>query len=108
MKYIGMNASSIIDGALTPTAMTTKPRVAARLYAGAVDAVPMTIDDNSPTVPRLRPLSTAVPSARCCLGGGGEAVSTLVGSALMRRLSQQNALCTRVRVLRLGSHHGSR
>src|SRR4051795_9594845 len=64
MKYIGMNASSIIDGALTPTAMTTNPRVAARLYAGAVDAVPMTIDESSPTVPRFRPLSTAVPSIR--------------------------------------------
>src|SRR3954453_7359536 len=108
MRYMGMNASSIIDGALTPTAMTTKPSVAARLEAGAVDAVPMTIDDSSPTVPRLRPLSTAVPSARGRLPGDDEAVSTLAGSALMRRLSQQNGPYTRVPVLRLRSHHGSR
>src|SRR5690242_19177280 len=64
MKYIGTKASSMIDGAFTPTAMTTKPSVAARLYAGAVDAVPMTIDDSSPTVPGLSPLSRAVPSGR--------------------------------------------
>ena len=64
MKYMGTNASSMIEGAFTPTAMTTKPRVAARLYAGAVEAIPMTIEDTRPTVPRFKPLSTAVPSTR--------------------------------------------
>src|SRR4051794_2054701 len=43
MRYIGTNASRMIAGALTPARMapppaTTNPRLAARLYAGAVEA----------------------------------------------------------------------
>ena len=50
----------MISGACTPTpAMTTKPSVAARLYAGAVDARPITALDSNPSAPDLRPLSAA-------------------------------------------------
>src|SRR5450631_2230815 len=62
MKYIGTKASSMIDGALIPTmpsplaVATTNPRLAARLYAGAVDATPTTMLDTSPSAPPLRPL----------------------------------------------------
>src|ERR1700728_407492 len=34
------------------------PRVAARLYAGAVEATPMTVAETSPTAPVLSPFST--------------------------------------------------
>src|SRR5664279_5865884 len=36
--------------------MTIPPRVAARLYAGAVEATPMTTLETSPKAPDLRPL----------------------------------------------------
>ena len=37
--------------------MTTKPRVAARLYAGAVEATPTTTEEMKPRAPSFRPLS---------------------------------------------------
>ncbi len=40
-----------------PIAMTTKPRVAARLYAGAVEATPTTTEEMKPRAPSFRPLS---------------------------------------------------
>jgi hypothetical protein len=52
----------MIEGALIPTmplpldVATTKPRLAARLYAGAVDATPTTTLEISPSAPPLRPL----------------------------------------------------
>jgi hypothetical protein len=51
---------------LTPTipsplvVATTKPRPAARLQAGAVEATPTTTFDTSPRAPLFRPLSDAV------------------------------------------------
>src|SRR3954447_4991964 len=61
MRYIGTNASRMIAGALTPARMapppaTTNPRLAARLYAGAVEAVPTTTLETSPSAPPLSPL----------------------------------------------------
>src|SRR6478752_3099592 len=51
----------MIAGALTPARIapppaTTNPRLAARLYAGAVDAVPTTTLDTRPSAPPLSPL----------------------------------------------------
>ena len=54
---IGMNASSATAGALRPTAATTKNKVAARLYAGAVEATPITTLETRPSAPPFRPLS---------------------------------------------------
>ena len=43
-------------GACRPLmAMTTNPRVAARLYAGAVEATPTTTEEMSPRAPRFQP-----------------------------------------------------
>src|SRR5208282_2791474 len=55
---IGMNATTATRGALRPTAMTTKVRVAARLYAGAVEATPITTLETRPSAPLFRPLSS--------------------------------------------------
>ena len=45
-------------GACRPAmAMTTKPKVAARLYAGAVEATPTTTEEMKPRAPPLSPLS---------------------------------------------------
>ncbi len=59
---MGMKAMIVMIGACSPLiAMTTKPRVAARLYAGAVDATPTTTEDTNPSAPPLRPLSAPSP-----------------------------------------------
>jgi hypothetical protein len=66
IRNIGIKASSMIAGAFIPTmplpfvVATTKPRLAARLYAGAVDAIPTTMLETRPSAPVLRPLSPAV------------------------------------------------
>src|SRR5271165_664686 len=52
-----MNATTATRGAFRPTAMTTKVRVAARLYAGAVEATPITMLETRPSAPLFRPLS---------------------------------------------------
>ena len=67
MKYIGMNASSMIAGAFRPApAATTKPRLAAREYAGAVDAMPTTTLPNRPRAPDFRPLLSTVLVESAC------------------------------------------
>jgi hypothetical protein len=50
------DAGSTMIGDWTPTKATMKPSVAARLYAGAVDATPMTTLETSPSAPDLSPL----------------------------------------------------
>ena len=55
MKYIGMKARIVTIGACRPIATTTKPSVAARLYAGAVEATPMTMLEIRPSAPALSP-----------------------------------------------------
>ena len=65
MSSIGMKASSMIDGAFSPTipspfaVATTKPRLAASEYAGAVEAIPITTLETKPRAPVLRPFSSA-------------------------------------------------
>ena len=62
-----MNEISTIAGAFTPDSnapplATISPSVAARLYAGAVDAIPTTTLDSRPSAPPLSPLlSTVIP-----------------------------------------------
>src|ERR1700730_16886304 len=53
-----MNASTATAGAWSATAPTTNTKVAAMLYAGATDAVAMTVLEISPKAPDLRPLSS--------------------------------------------------
>jgi hypothetical protein len=61
MKYIGMKASSRIAGAFRPAAAdTTKPRLAASEYAGAVEAMPTTTLPSRPSAPDFRPLLSTV------------------------------------------------
>src|ERR1700753_733480 len=61
-----MNAMTATIGEPSPTPATMKPSVAARLYAGAVEATPMTVAETSPRAPVLRPLSTC-----CSIAPGG-------------------------------------
>src|SRR5215469_3106196 len=55
---MGTNARMAIIGDRRPTAATTKPSVAAMLYAGATEAVAITVLDISPSAPDLRPFSS--------------------------------------------------
>src|SRR5216110_3208209 len=50
----GTNARTATAGACSATAPTTNTRVAAMLYAGATDAVAMTVVEISPRAPDLR------------------------------------------------------
>ena len=59
MNSIGTNASSITIGACRLTASTTNARAAARLYAGATEAMAMTVFDSRPMAPSLRPLPSS-------------------------------------------------
>src|SRR5450756_2624566 len=56
---MGTNDTIMIAGDLSPTPATAtiKPSVTARLYAGAVEAMPMITLENKPTAFDLRPLS---------------------------------------------------
>ena len=58
MHHIGMKARMVTIGACTPIATTTKPSVAAMLYAGAVEATAMTTLEIRPARRSL------IPSAR--------------------------------------------
>ena len=51
-----MKASTATAGDWSPTASTTNTRVAAMLYAGATDAVAITVLEIKPRAPDLRPL----------------------------------------------------
>ena len=73
MKSIGRNARIITAGDCRPTASATAPIVAARLYAGAVEATPMTTLDIRPSAPPFSPLSP--PGSSVTPAGG--AVGTL-------------------------------
>src|ERR1700730_14231527 len=55
VSSIGTRARIATSGALKATAATTPASVAARLYAGAVEATPMTMLEISPSAPDLRP-----------------------------------------------------
>ncbi len=61
MRIMGMNETSMIAGDLSPMPATTtiSPRVTARLYAGAVEAIPITMLDSMPTALVLRPLASS-------------------------------------------------
>ncbi len=54
-----MNDTIMIAGDLRPTPATTtmSPRVTARLYAGAVEATPMTMLETMPSAFDFRPLA---------------------------------------------------
>src|SRR5215208_3859045 len=60
MNSIGRNASNMMIGDLSPTVWATPPRVAARLYPGAVDATPMTTLESRPIAPSLSPFCATV------------------------------------------------
>src|ERR1700734_3382480 len=74
VRKIGTNAMTATIGEPSPTTATMKPSVAARLYAGAVDATPMTVAATSPRAPPLRPLST------CCSAAPGGAPAAVAMS----------------------------
>src|SRR6476646_10003240 len=80
MKSIGRNARIITAGDCRPTASTTALMVAARLYAGAVEATPMTTLDIRPSAPPFSPLSP--PGSSVTPAGG--AVGTLGDIATSR------------------------
>src|SRR5215472_15265826 len=58
VKIIGTKARIAMMGDFRPTASTMKPSVAARLYAGATEAVAMTVLEIRPSAPDLSPLPT--------------------------------------------------
>ena len=51
-----MNATSTMAGENRPTTAAVRPIVAARLYAGAVDATPITVAETTPIAPDRKPL----------------------------------------------------
>src|SRR5947209_18446736 len=57
MHSIGRNDTISVPGLCTPTTATIRPRVAAMLYAGAVEETAITTLDSSPSAPARRPLS---------------------------------------------------
>jgi hypothetical protein len=59
MSSIGRKARNMMAGACRPTAATTRPSEAARLYPGEVEATPMTMPDSIPSAPDRRPFSPA-------------------------------------------------
>ena len=59
MNSMGRKARTMMAGACRPTAATTRPSEAARLYPGAVEATPMTMPDIIPRAPDRRPFSPA-------------------------------------------------
>src|ERR1039458_3237725 len=59
MNHMGKKARTVTTGAWRPIATTTKPSVAAMLYAGAVEATAMTMLEIRPSAPVLRPFSGA-------------------------------------------------
>ncbi len=56
MNSMGTKAITNAMGACAPTASTTQPSVATREYTGAVEASPITVEPNSPSVPVASPL----------------------------------------------------
>src|SRR6185503_5406744 len=83
MQNIGRNETSSTAGAdrPTPCTATMKPSVAARLYAGATDAVPMTTFDTNEIALDLSPFSPgAEPRGSCLIASGCVAVATSVPS----------------------------
>src|SRR5215467_1466318 len=58
VSSIGTKARTDTAGACSATAPTTNTRVAAMLYAGATDAVAMTVVEISPRAPDFRPFSS--------------------------------------------------
>ncbi len=63
MQSIGMNATHMIAGAGEPDGAATRPSDTARLYAGAVEATPMTMLETRPRAPVLRPFAPGAPDA---------------------------------------------
>ena len=80
---MGTNAITVTAGAWSPMAATTNPSVAARLYAGAVEATPTTVLEMSPRAPAFRPFSWRS-VAGTSDGGAGEA-SVISGCSCLRR-----------------------
>src|SRR4051794_40113396 len=78
MQPIGMNAMRITAGPWSPRppTATMKPSVAARLYAGAVDATAMTMPEMNEMAPVFSPLSPAADPAPVTMGAGITADST--------------------------------
>ncbi len=62
MRIMGMNETIMMAGDLRPMPATavTRPSVTARLYAGAVEAMPITMLESMPTAFALSPLSTSI------------------------------------------------
>ena len=72
-------------GAWSPTASTTNTSVAAMLYAGATDAVAITVLEISPSAPDFRPLSIG------CSVGSAIRSATLIGFATLTVRSPASA-----------------
>ena len=72
-----MKASTATAGDWSPTARTTNTRVAAMLYAGATDAVAITVLEIRPRAPDLRPLFERLFLGLYGLLGGGHTSSFL-------------------------------
>src|SRR5580693_3990196 len=97
-----MKASTATAGDWSPTASTTNTRVAAMLYAGATDAVAMTVLEISPRAPDLRPLlrgcscdsmacsAVAIPHPYC------EAPADHGGTGRMRRFWHRGAAASSI------------
>src|SRR5215472_15034970 len=79
VSSIGMNARIATIGDWSPTARTTNTSVAAMLYAGATDAVAITVLEIRPSAPDLSPFSTG-----CSVGRTFPAVAMTTPPLLAR------------------------
>src|SRR3954470_6175308 len=115
ISSIGKNASTTTTGVCRPTNATTKPSVAARLYAGATEATPMTVVEKRPSAPDLRPLSrgsaAAAPMALASVVADMSLLSYAVAGSprppvqsRLQRLSQICEVLASVSVRRRGGH----
>ncbi len=90
-----MNAITATMGEPSPTTATMNPSVAARLYAGAVEATPMTVAATSPSAPPLRPFST------CCSATPGGAPLAVAITFHLHVDAVSNDIRTRTHVRRV-------
>ena len=72
VSSIGTKASTATVGDCKPTTATTNPSVAAMLYAGATEAVAITVVEISPSAPDFSPFSNG-----CSAGAAARPVSAI-------------------------------
>src|SRR5215213_7313046 len=85
MRSMGTNDRQRTEGDCSPTAAATKPKVAARLYPGAVEATPITTLERKPSAPPLSPLPPISVSRSSAPGALFSPISSILSALSPRR-----------------------